>query len=154
MLGNIFYGMTMAENPTKPLEPFRYHVRLLRYNYFRFAATILVFQRSGLWDRLHRLFLCMVILYNSYRPFGTFQIPCQVTLTYSSSYTEIFFKFNNWNSDIQPPYWQNRYRSHENFSYFLANAVSGKVTKAHNSISNRSGVVRVKVAWESYYPQT
>jgi hypothetical protein len=81
------------KTPTQALEPFRYHVWLLWYSYFRFAAAILIFQPPGLWDMLHRLFICMVILYNTYTPFGIFQIPCQMIVIYSSYYNEFFFPF-------------------------------------------------------------
>jgi hypothetical protein len=36
--------------------------------------------------------------------------------------------------------------------YFVANAVSGKVTKAHRFISNRSEVIQEKLAWGVILP--
>jgi hypothetical protein len=38
------------------------------------------------------------------------------------------------------------------FLHLVANGVLGKVTKAHQFISHRSGVTRVKLAWGNFTP--
>ena len=68
------------KTPTQALEPFRYHVWLQRYSYFRFTGAILFLRAKMASAMLGNIFDGMAMTENPYSSVGTIQISCLVAV--------------------------------------------------------------------------